>query len=75
MQPALLALSVKGIETHRRGAAKGTVMSAFDLGVSAGSVLLGVLANYGGYSAMYIAASWAPLAGVLLYLKWNKLGF
>lgn len=73
LQPTLLALSVKGIEPERRGAVNGTVMSAFDLGVGIGSILLGVVANYGGYSAMYMTASCAPVLGILLYLKWKQI--
>ncbi|KXG74424.1 hypothetical protein AN618_23080 [Fervidicola ferrireducens] len=67
LQPTLLAMAVKDIEPERRGAVNGTVMGAFDIGVGAGAVILGMVASYSGYSAVYIVSAAAPLIGLLVY--------
>jgi len=72
LHPTLLAMSVKGIEAERRGAVNGTVMAAFDLGVAIGSMLLGLVASYGGYFFAYITAALAPLTALFVYFLWIK---
>jgi predicted MFS family arabinose efflux permease len=67
LQPTLLAMAVKDIEPERRGAVNGTVMGAFYIGVGAGAVILGMVASYSGYSAVYIVSAAAPLIGLLVY--------
>lgn len=72
VQPTLLALALHGVEPQRRGAVNGTVFSSFDLGIGMGALLLGLIVNSFGYSVMYITASIAPLAGLLLFFLWPK---
>jgi predicted MFS family arabinose efflux permease len=72
LQPTLLAVAVQGIEPQRRGAVNGTVMGAFDLGVGMGAFLLGQVVNNWGYAVMYMGTSCIPLAGLFLYMYWER---
>lgn len=56
--PALQAMSVRQVLPHRRGAASATYSTGFDLGIGLGSILLGGVAQFAGYSSMYL---WAIL--------------
>lgn len=68
MHPALQALAVARCVPHRRGAAQATFTTAFDLGIGTGSVSLGLLAQFVGYSGMYLASAGVALIGLLVYL-------
>lgn len=57
-----MAMAIKRVEPFRRGAANGILMSANDLGIGLGSVLLGILSSKIGMSAMYLVC-----AGILSY--------
>ncbi|HLC23468.1 MAG TPA: MFS transporter [Dehalococcoidia bacterium] len=67
VQPGLLALSVDRAGPQARGAAMGTVGAAMDLGIGAGSFLWGFVSQAFGFTALYLAAAAAALAGVLIY--------
>ncbi len=53
VQPSLMAWTINRVPPHRRGAANGTYFSAFDLGIGAGAMLLGTVAQLTSYSMMY----------------------
>jgi len=67
VQPSLQALVVQNIPPTRRGAANGTFFSAFDLGIGAGSLIWGAVAQAVGYSQMYLWAIIPALLGLLTY--------
>ena len=67
VQPGLLALSVDRAGPQARGAAMGTVTAGMDLGIGAGSFLWGFVSQAFGFTALYLAAAAAALAGVLIY--------
>lgn len=67
VQPTIFAQAMVGIEPERRGIINGTVMSAFDLGMGFGSVILGIIANSAGYANMYLLASFTPLLGLAVF--------
>ncbi len=71
-QPSLQALTIMLAPPERRGAANATFFSAFDLGIGAGAILLGLLSGWVGYGMMYLISS---LAGVIaIFLYWVLLG-
>ncbi|MCS1351749.1 MFS transporter [Mechercharimyces sp. CAU 1602] len=67
VQPCLTALVYREISPERRGAATATYMIVADVGIASGSYLLGVLAKFTGYTAMFMGCSLVLLIGVLLY--------
>ncbi|MGB9921024.1 MAG: MFS transporter [Moorellales bacterium] len=67
--PAFQALAVAGLPPERRGAANATYFSALDLGVGSGGMSLGLVAQWCGFSAMYLAAAGMVLLGLVIYLS------
>ncbi len=53
--PSIIAMAINRVDDNRRGAANATILSAQDLGIGMGSMLLGVLSNIIGLSNMYLA--------------------
>jgi len=72
VQPSLQAMVVKNVPPNRRGAANGTFFSAFDLGIGAGSVIWGVVAQTIGYSQMYLWATLPAIIGMLIYYFYGR---
>ncbi|HEY9245649.1 MAG TPA: MFS transporter, partial [Candidatus Methanoperedens sp.] len=66
--PAIMALLVDMVGEEERGAAMGTFTAAFDLGIGTGSIILGVVLQYLGFSAMYILGGLIVLAGTLWFI-------
>lgn len=74
VQPINMAMAIKRVEPLRRGAANGTLMSANDLGIGLGSVLLGMLSSEFGMSFMYLVCAFiiiVPMA--VFYMKDARL--
>lgn len=65
VHPSLLAFTVDRTEVASRGAAMGTFSAAFDLGIGLGSVLLGYILQWGGFTAMYLTAAGVVLLGLI----------
>ncbi len=72
VQPTLQAMSVLIVTPERRGAATGTYLTFFDIGVGAGSVLWGWVAHSVGYSTMYLLATLPTLAAFFVYLLFSR---
>ncbi len=68
-QPALLAMATDRVPAPERGRAMGTVYTAWELGISGGSMLLGVCAARLGYAAMWGIAGACAAAGALAALR------
>jgi MFS family permease len=66
--PAINAMVVDVTAPSERGSALATFTSAMDLGIGAGSLLWGIVAQAFGLSALYQVATVAPLLGLLAYL-------
>ena len=62
-QPALMAMTTDRVAPEARGRAMGTFFTAWELGISGGSVLLGVCAARAGYPAMWWVAAAVAWAG------------
>ncbi|MHB8157728.1 MAG: MFS transporter, partial [Desulfocucumaceae bacterium] len=70
VQPTAMAMAINRVTPNRRGAANGTIMSAFDLGIGLGSILLGFVSKVVGLSYMYLSCSIIILIPLdLFYLK------
>lgn len=69
VQPSLQAMAVYDVPPWRRGAANGTFMSGFDLGIGMGSMIWGMVAKYTGYSLMYLLAVIPVIIAFVLYFK------
>ncbi len=70
VHPTAMAMAINRVEPFRRGAANGTIFSAFDLGIGLGSILLGILSKWVGLSYMYLFCALIILVPlVLFYLK------
>jgi len=54
VHPTIMALLVDRVDDRTRGAAMGTFTAAFDLGIGAGSIILGVVLQYFGFRIMYL---------------------
>ncbi|HZS33986.1 MAG TPA: MFS transporter [Methylomirabilota bacterium] len=68
-QPALLAMATDRVPAQQRGRAMGTVYTAWELGISGGSVVLGLCAARFGYAAMWGIAAACAGAGALAALR------
>lgn len=65
--PSLQAMAVLHVPPQRRGAATGTFMSGFDLGIGTGAILWGVVAKFLGYSTMYLLNLLPVATAFILY--------
>lgn len=72
VHPTLIALLVDRVGERGRGAAMGTFTAAFDLGIGAGSILLGVVLQFFGFGTMYLLGGLIVLAGVVLFIAGSK---
>lgn len=67
VQPSLQAMAVYNVSPQRRGAANGTFMSGFDLGIGIGSIIWGITAKAFGYDTMYLLAIIPVIIAFFLY--------
>jgi predicted MFS family arabinose efflux permease len=74
-QPSLLAMSVESLPASRRGTANAAFLSAYDLGITAGSIGGGLVAETLTLSQLYLLGAVPPLAAVLaVYLRKTRRG-
>ena len=67
-QPATMALLIDRVRPEQRGLATSTYFTGFDVGISIGSILLGVVSQYWGFGVMWsisAACTLLSLAGIL----------
>ncbi|MFZ7104089.1 MAG: MFS transporter [Peptococcaceae bacterium] len=69
IQPALQAMSVRKVDPSRRGAANATFFLGFDLGIGAGAILWGIIAENLGYQIIYLLSIIPAIIGALIYIK------
>jgi MFS family permease len=67
IQPSLQALVIDAVPSERRGAATATYFMSIDLGIAGGAFVLGTIANYIGYSGMFLSSSLFVLVGFIFY--------
>jgi MFS family permease len=67
-QPATMALLIDRVRPEQRGLATSTYFTGFDVGISIGSILLGVVSQYWGFGIMWLISAVCTLlslAGIL----------
>ncbi len=72
IQPALQAMAVSKVIPSRRGAANATFFLGFDLGIGAGAILWGIIAEAFGYQFIYLLAVIPAIIGAFIYMKLRK---
>lgn len=70
--PTLNALVVDKTPPAERGAALGFFTSFMDVGISSGAVLLGLVGEGAGFPAMFTAAGFVLVAGILLFAFFSE---
>jgi MFS family permease len=71
VHPSLMALLVDMVGDEGRGAAMGTFTAAFDLGIGAGSILLGLVLQYFDFQVMYALSGLIALSGAVFLILFN----
>ena len=75
VHPTAMAMAINRVEPFRRGAANGTIFSAFDLGIGIGSIALGIISKWIGLSYMYLVCAAIILVPlVIFYVKDARTG-
>ena len=72
LQPILNALAVKNCLPQNRGAANATFFIAFDLGIGAGSIILGFISKNVSFSSIYIISAVSVAFSLVLFLILNR---
>lgn len=78
-QPTLNTVVIRMCPPERRGTANATFYCAVDIGIGAGALLWGIIAQFLGYPAIFISASICGALGILAYFtilkkRMDKLG-
>jgi len=73
-QPATMALLIDKIRPEQRGLATGTYYTGFDVGISTGSMLLGVVSQYWGFGVMWPIAATCTALGLAGFLPGRRHG-
>lgn len=71
LQPSMLTLCLTGAPS-RRGAANATFWTAFDVGVAAGSILWGFIAEHWGYASMFQFNILALVLAAVMYVSLSR---
>lgn len=64
LYPVLNAMVVEKVHSCARGTATGLFINSFDIGIGAGSLIWGVVAQFGNYHLMYILGGLTALTGI-----------
>lgn len=66
--PILSAILIRLAPTDRRGAANATFFAAIDIAVGTGSIAMGLVSQYWGYTAFFLIATVIFLISLVLYI-------
>jgi predicted MFS family arabinose efflux permease len=72
VHPTLMALLVDRVTERTRGAAMGTFTAAFDLGIGTGSIVLGIVLQFYGFSFMYLLGGAIVFIGAVFFMIGNR---
>jgi MFS family permease len=67
VMPTLQTMTNNVVEPQRRGAANATFITAFDIGIGGGSMLLGLLAEFTSLKSMYLVSAGILILSVSLF--------
>ncbi|MDA8123902.1 MAG: MFS transporter [Deltaproteobacteria bacterium] len=73
-QPATMALLIDRVQPERRGLAVGTYFTGYDSGICVGAILLGVVSQHWGFSALWLLAAACTLLGLIGLLTGRRRG-
>jgi MFS family permease len=73
-QPATMALLIDQVRPERRGIAVGTYFTGYDSGISIGAILLGMVSQRWGFSAMWLLGAACTLLGLAGLLADRRRG-
>ena len=72
LEPSLQSMAVHTSTDETRGSANSTFLCGYDIGYGIGGGIAGSLITSFGYSAMWVAISFACVASVLVYVVWAR---
>ncbi|MDR2869743.1 MAG: MFS transporter [Deferribacteraceae bacterium] len=72
IMPSLNTMSMNIVEPMNRGKATATVMTAIDVGMGVGAMVLGVIAQHTSYSVMYFTVTASLVLSMLWYRFYEK---
>lgn len=67
MMPTLQAMANNMADKYNRGSANATIITAFDLGIGGGSILVGIMSDYLSISFSYFFCSILMIAALILF--------
>jgi MFS family permease len=74
VMPSLQTMANNVVNARRRGAANATFITAFDIGIGGGAMLLGIVAELSSYRGMFLVSSVILVASSVLFFAF-VLGF
>jgi MFS family permease len=66
-QPALQAANLRLASPERKGVATASFMTAFDLGIGIGSIILGWVSQYTGYQALFTCSAVSVAVSLIIF--------
>jgi predicted MFS family arabinose efflux permease len=66
------AYVMQHVEAHRRGAAFGGILAAFDTGIGTGSIAMGMIIQHAGFAAAYATAAGLAALAIPYFLLAEK---
>lgn len=70
IQPTMLALAIRSVPHHKKGAANATFWTAVDMGAATGSICWGFVAATLGYKVLFHLTIVPLLIALLVYFAW-----
>lgn len=71
-QPALQATTLRLAYPDRRGGATASFMTAFDLGIGLGAIMLGWVSQYTGYQVLFTVCAVSAVVSQLIFIGFVK---
>jgi len=71
-QPALQAANLRLAPPEKRGVASASFMTAFDLGIGFGAIVLGWISQYAGYEVLFIVCAVSVAVSAVVFLTFVK---
>lgn len=71
-QPALQAANLRLAPPDKRGVASASFLTAFDLGIGLGAIVLGAVSQYAGYGTLFIVCAVSVAVSAVVFLLFVK---
>ena len=66
-QPAFQSMALRLARPDRKGVVNASIFTAFDLGIGVGSIVLGGIASFTGYSGMFAVSAVSVTGGLIIF--------